>query len=207
VPRRTRPQVSVLRFRLRGQCSRHIVDACEAGTRTSTQESEKDMETVGVRGGSGTETQDVPDHVAPNDTCGERIVVGLDGSYASALAVRWAAGQASELGLVLDVVAVWTDLVTTRPTLDDLESPSAVARERLDHALAHLVRAPNPPERVLVTPLRGSPGEVLVARARRARLLVLGIGGIDSAAVLGPTGLHCLKHSTAPIVFVPRSDV
>lgn len=120
--------------------------------------------------------------------------------------MRWAARAAAELGLVLDVVAVWADLDTTRPTLDHPDSPPAVARERLEHALADLVRTPNPPERVMAAPVHGSPGEVLVARARDARLLVLGTSGIDSAAIPGPTGVYCLCHSTTPVVFVPSAD-
>ncbi|MFF7250142.1 universal stress protein [Embleya sp. NPDC008237] len=135
-----------------------------------------------------------------------RIVVGLDGSYGSAAAVRWAAREAAELGIVLDVVAAWTDADPERPTLDRPDSPLSVAGGRLERALARLVRAPIPPERIVATPLRGSAGEVLVARARDARLLVPGTSGIECPPIPGPTGLYCLRHSATPVVCVPAPD-
>ncbi|MGW9206155.1 universal stress protein [Embleya sp. NPDC055664] len=135
-----------------------------------------------------------------------RIVVGLDGSYGSAIALRWAAREAAELGVVLDVVAAWTDADPELPTLERPDAPLSVARERLEHALANLVRVPIPPERIVATPLHGSAGEVLVARARDARLLVLGTSGIECPTIPGPTGLYCLRHSATPVVFVPAPD-
>lgn len=135
-----------------------------------------------------------------------RIVVGLDGSFGSAVALRWAAREAAELGAVLDVVAAWTDADPERPTLDRPDAPLSVARERLEHALASLVRAPIPPERIVATPLHGTAGEVLVAHARSARLLVLGTSGIECPTIPGPTGVYCLRHSNTPVVFVPAPD-
>jgi nucleotide-binding universal stress UspA family protein len=135
-----------------------------------------------------------------------RIVVGLDGSFGSALALRWAAREAVELGMVLDVVAAWTTADPERPTLDRPDAPLSVARERLEHALAALVRAPVPPGRIVATPLHGPAGEVLVAHARNARLLVLGTSGIECPTIPGPTGVYCLRHSTTPVVFVPAPD-
>ncbi|MFI6586133.1 hypothetical protein [Embleya sp. NPDC050493] len=106
----------------------------------------------------------------------------------------------------LDVVAAWTDADPERPTVDHPDAPLSVARERLEHALANPVRVPIPPERIVATPLHGSAGEVLVARARDARLLALGTSGIECPTIPGPTGLYCLRHSAAPVVFVPAPD-
>ncbi|MFE2866015.1 universal stress protein [Embleya sp. NPDC059259] len=147
----------------------------------------------------------MPADEATHERSEGRIVVGLDGSYGSAIALRWAAREAAELGVVLDVVAAWTDADPDRPTLDHPD-PLSVARERLEHALANLVRVPTPPERIVATPLHGTAGEVLVARARDARLLLLGTSGIECPAIPGPTGLYCLRHSAAPVVFVPAPD-
>ncbi|WP_439680862.1 universal stress protein [Embleya sp. MST-111070] len=169
------------------------------------------MESLGTR--SDRETTDVasrrgvvPAGGAAGDRSKGRIVVGLDGSYGSAVALRWAAREAAELGVVLDVVAAWTDADPERPTLDHPDAPLSVARERLERALADLVRVPIPPERIVATPLHGSAGEVLVARARDARLLVLGTSGIECPTIPGPTGLYCLRHSATPVLFVPTPD-
>ncbi|MYS80680.1 universal stress protein [Embleya scabrispora] len=162
-----------------------------------------DRESIGVSPRQGTVPADDSAGNRPED----RIVVGLDGSFGSALALRWAAREAAELGVTLDVVAVWTEADPERPTLDRRpDAPLSVARERLEHALASLVRAPIPPERIVATPLHGTAGEVLVARARNARLLVLGTSGIECPTIPGSTGVYCLRHSTAPVVFVPAPD-
>ncbi|WP_439681262.1 universal stress protein [Embleya sp. MST-111070] len=161
-----------------------------------------DRETTGVAPRQGV----IPADDAAKNRPDGRIVVGLDGSYGSAVALRWAAREAAELGVVLDVVAAWTDADPERPTLDRPDAPLSVARERLEHALANLVRVPIPPERIVATPLHGAAGEVLVARARDARLLVLGTSGIECPTIPGPTGLYCLRHSTTPVLFVPAPD-
>ncbi|WP_331767938.1 universal stress protein [Embleya sp. NBC_00896] len=169
------------------------------------------MESLGTRfdpetnAGSPRQGTVPADEITDNRRQG-RIVVGLDGSFGSAVALRWAAREAAELGVVLDVVAVWRDADPERPTLDRPDAPLSVARERLEHALASLVRAPIPPERIVATPLHGAAGEVLVARARDARLLVLGTSGIECPTIPGPTGVYCLRHSATPVVFVPAPE-
>ncbi|MFI6585731.1 universal stress protein [Embleya sp. NPDC050493] len=166
------------------------------------------MESLGTRSDRETMRVSPRQGIAPADEITEdrregRIVVGLDGSYGSALALRWAAREAAELGVILDVVAAWTEADPERPTLDRPDAPLSVARERLERALASLVRAPIPPDRIVATPLHGTAGEVLVARAHNARLLVLGASGIECPTIPGPTGVYCLRHSTTPVLFVP----
>ncbi|MEV4227399.1 universal stress protein [Streptomyces bobili] len=133
-----------------------------------------------------------------------RLVVGVDGSYGSHLALKWAAAQARERHAVLDIVAVWEEL--TPPDTQGSGRPDSrlhIARERLEHALATLAEERALPERVITAPLHGPPGEQLVDRAREAELLVLGTTGISSPEIPGGIGLYCLRHSTTPVVFVP----
>ncbi|MGW9211638.1 hypothetical protein ACWGR4_32305 [Embleya sp. NPDC055664] len=52
----------------------------------------------------------------------------------------------------------------------------------------------------------GGAAEVLVARARDARLLVLGTSGIECPTIPGPTGLYRLRHSATPVVLVPAPE-
>jgi nucleotide-binding universal stress UspA family protein len=129
-----------------------------------------------------------------------RIVVGVDGSFGAEAALVWAADHARERGLVLDVVAVWEDLGHERSPRD---GQLAVARERLQRALESLGRHLRFPEQVITAPLCGPPGERLVERARHAEMLVLGTTGISSPEIPGGISLYCLRHSVAPIVFVP----
>lgn len=127
-----------------------------------------------------------------------RIVVGVDGSFGAEAALRWAIREARERGLVLDVVAVWEDLAG-----EVGDGHLAVARERLDRALEHVLRHRDLPKQVITAPLHGAPGLQLVERAREAALLVLGTTGISSPEIPGGIGLYCLRNSSVPVVFVP----
>lgn len=133
-----------------------------------------------------------------------RIVAGVDGSFGSATAVAWAAAQAREHGLVLDLVAVWEELTGGGGAQEsDGEGHLQVARDRLERAVEALSRQRCLPGRVISAPLRGAPGPRLVERARDAQLLVLGTTGISSPEIPGGIGLYCLRHATIPVVFVP----
>lgn len=129
-----------------------------------------------------------------------RIVVGVDGSFGASEALCWAAEQARERELVLDVVAVWEDLAVPDSTGD---GQLGVARERLHRALASLCRDLSIPDEVITAPLQGPPGERLVERARDAEMLVLGTTGISSPEIPGGISLYVLRHSTVPVTFVP----
>ncbi|MFE0510851.1 universal stress protein [Streptomyces sp. NPDC058964] len=133
-----------------------------------------------------------------------RLVVGVDGSYGSGAALCWAARQARERQAVLDIVTVWDEAAQPPPGRGRRgEGQLELARERLERALAALARERNLPKRVITAPLHGLAGEQLVRRAAGAELLVLGTSGIGSPEIPGAIGLYCLRHSNAPVVFVP----
>ncbi|MFR0358004.1 universal stress protein [Streptomyces sediminimaris] len=133
-----------------------------------------------------------------------RLVVGVDGSYGSHLALKWAAAQARDRHATLDIVAVWEQLVPPDPEVArHPDGQLHAARERLERALTLLAEERALPEHVITAPLHGPPGEQLVRRAREAELLVLGTTGISSPEIPGGIGLYCLRHSTTPVVFVP----
>lgn len=139
---------------------------------------------------------DLPGHEGP------RLVVGVDGSYGSHLALKWAAAQACERRATLDIVAVWEELTPSGEGAAP-DGQLRVARERLENALTVLAEVRALPEHVITAPLHGPPGEQLINRADGAELLVLGTTGISSPEIPGGIGLYCLRHSTTPVVFVP----
>lgn len=157
-------------------------------------------------------THDVPDIAATevsavelDDRAPRRIVVGVDGSFGADTALRWAAVQARDRGLALDIVAVWEDLGDEHAPRDGFQD---VARARLLRALETLGRRRDAPDEVFTAPLHGPPGQRLVERARGADMLVLGTTGISSPEIPGGISLYCLRHSTVPVTFVPApSDV
>ncbi|HXB15821.1 MAG TPA: universal stress protein [Solirubrobacteraceae bacterium] len=145
---------------------------------------------------------------------GQRIVVGVDGSPASAAALRWAAGEAARHSARLEAVIAW------RPASAALGSPavhppasSRTIEEREEDAEAVL-------EGVLGTVgdlswdgleverrvMRGTPHRVLAEAATGASMLVIG-GSSGRLAGKKPwsTGQHVVHDAHCPVVVVPPS--
>ncbi len=141
-----------------------------------------------------------------------RIVVGVDGSEASAQALRWALRQAVLVGAVVEAVACWQWPAAAggfAPYADfDLSAPTrTVAQDEVDKALADTTAA----ELVVVTTtvVEGYPAGTLVARSHGALLLVVGSRGHGTlrGMLLGSVGLHCVTHATCPVVVVHPQPV
>lgn len=127
------------------------------------------------------------------------VIVGVDGSAASAAALRWAGAEAGRRREALRIVSAWQEAgLPERPP-----GATALAEEaafRVQDALDALLRDHGCPHRVgCVTP-RGNPGEMLVRQARNAALLVLGATSSDDP---GRTARYCLQYARCPVVFVP----
>ncbi|MEU5878602.1 universal stress protein [Spirillospora sp. NPDC047279] len=157
-----------------------------------------------IDGESGPRITEVPVEGIDPETWRRRIVVGVDGSHGSRRALLWAAHEAKERALCLDVVSVWED-PSAEPAAALRDDPLRVAGERLKQALDALIRAGDVPDHVITAPVHGPPGSRLVERARDARLLVLGTTSISAPEHPGGIGAYCLRHSTTPIVFVPTA--
>jgi nucleotide-binding universal stress UspA family protein len=137
------------------------------------------------------------------------IVVGVDGSAHSRLALAWAAGQAELTGSVLEVVTAWQiptvfggyswAPVVAAESADYEELAAKTANE----AIADTID-PASPVRVNTTIVQGFPAQVLLDAARHASLLVVGSRGHGafSGALLGSVSQHCAHHAPCPIVIV-----
>ncbi len=137
-----------------------------------------------------------------------RIVVGIDGSAGSIRALAYAAAVAERFGATLDVVIAYeTPSPTPTGYLLDSAPPgrfAQVAYDVLDGAIAdalgrraHLVSAR--------AALYGRAGDVLVARAAGADMLVIGGHGSRgrlSELRLGSVAEHCVKHAPCPVLVV-----
>ncbi|MDD7918803.1 universal stress protein [Actinomycetospora callitridis] len=137
------------------------------------------------------------DHSTPS----AGVLVGVDGSPATAGAVRWAAREAARRHLPLDLVQV---LPPSERPHDELRSPSGRAHALLERArrVAGAV-APQVPVRLSV--VDGVAGPALVATASRARLLVIGARPGSGLAELGVgrTVAHVMGHAACPVIVVP----
>lgn len=142
-----------------------------------------------------------------------RIVVGVDGSIGSQLALKWALSRASRLGGDVEAVMVIPgpspDLPPHLPealrTRAGEESPAA---RQLAHLVDSAVReAPAVAGKVTETVLHGSPSHALHLHANGADMVVLGRRGLGSTheAFSGSVSSWCSHHTNRPVVIVPTS--
>lgn len=134
-----------------------------------------------------------------------RIVVGVDGSAASAAALSWAVTQACRRQVLLRIVSAWQD--PDQPDVTDADGAARIAARRVQQALAHVLLQQHYPRRIACATAKGNPGEVLLNEVSDAGLLVLGAAGVTAARAPGLTGRYCLRRGNGPLVFVPASPV
>ena len=139
----------------------------------------------------------------------ERIVVGVDGSESSRVALRWAYDEAAHHGASLTVLAAWhTPTLPISPPGAVLEEgyetlPRRSAFEMLDQLVDGLEdRTPAVDVRTAVE--EGSAAEVLIERSKACDLLVVGSRGHGgfSGMLLGSVSHHLVAHAQCPVVVV-----
>lgn len=138
------------------------------------------------------------------------IVVGHDGSRASATVVRRAGELAKRLGVTLHVVRVWNLATAPRPgsmvggyvpPFAEFEA-AVIADLKEDCAAAGLSDDVD----IQLYALRGQATERLIAAAANAEMLVVGVRGAGGFKGLrfGSTATQVVRHSTVPVLVVPN---
>jgi nucleotide-binding universal stress UspA family protein len=117
------------------------------------------------------------------------LLVAVDGSSASLLALRHAAAEAQRRSVAVEVAHV-----VDRAGGDAERAGLRVLAEALA-AVPELSRART---RLLI----GDPANALVRASRQARMVIVGPRGHDGAALLGPVAHELLRHGACPTVFV-----
>jgi len=143
------------------------------------------------------------------------IVVGADGSEASAEALRWAAAEARLRDARLLAVRAWS-FVAPAPIGDPgmlaipssdlpgtLDAEANAARADLEASVQEAL-AGVPPVDVELRLVEGGAGEVLVSESETADLVVVGSHGRSGlrAALLGSVSRHVVDHALCPVVVV-----
>ena len=150
---------------------------------------------------------------------GPRIMVGVDGSAASAAALGWALREATLRGAVVQVVHAWEPAARGRanyapgPCAPDREADRhaaealLAAQVRHAHEAAGLAAGDRPV--IWLETVEGLPAKVLLDRAYGADLLVLGGltaapggAGQQPARHVTPVALACLRAAPCPVVMV-----
>jgi len=131
-----------------------------------------------------------------------RVVVGVDGSPCSRVALRWAIDYAARSEASLELVTAWHwPMSYGVPVAYEGFDPEEDARKVVEAAKADV---PLPLERVTAVIAQGQPGDVLVDAAKSASLLVVGTRGHGgfAGALLGSTSTYCVHHASCPVVVV-----
>ncbi|MCH6197364.1 universal stress protein [Corynebacterium mastitidis] len=139
------------------------------------------------------------------------IVVAVDGSEASKVAVRWAANTAQKRDIPLRLASSYTmpqylyaeGMVPPQELFDDLQNE---AMEKIDEArgIAHEVA---PEIKIGHTIAEGSPIDMLLEMSKDVTMIVMGSRGLGglSGMVMGSVSAAVVSHASCPVVVV-RAD-
>src|SRR6185437_8505765 len=138
----------------------------------------------------------------------ELIVVGVDGTEGSRLALRWAVTEAHRVGGAVEAVTAWywqggvdeAMLAVTNP-LEQQQHAERISAREVEAVVAEFGSG-IPIAREVV---EGIPVRVLIEASKHARMLVLGSHGHGRLhhAVLGSVSDECARQAKCPVVFIP----
>jgi nucleotide-binding universal stress UspA family protein len=147
-----------------------------------------------------------------------RVLVGIDGSEGSRLALAWAIAEAARRRSTVDVLHVWHAPLVVSPVGVpgkpwDLTEYHARAKRLLDEQTESAVetlgegemRSAGPP--ITAREREGAPATTLLDAAEGAELLVVGSRGMGGFAglLLGSVSQQCLHHAPCPVAVVPST--
>ncbi len=143
------------------------------------------------------------------ETSAHRIVVGVDGSEASKVALKWAVRQAELTGAALQVVTAWHYPAMiggygwAPVSMVEIPNFDEIAEKVVRDAVTEVV-GPQSGVHVSTTVFQGNAAQALLDAAKGADLLVVGSRGHGgfSGALLGSVSQHCAHYSPCPIVII-----
>lgn len=147
-----------------------------------------------------------------SEPTGQRaIVIGIDGTPASEIALRWAVAEASTRALPLRVVAVYelpTPSVVTAYTYVPGQIPPPAFQERFDSAVAY-ARDRLDEGAVSAALVSGRPAQVILTETAGAEVLVVGSPGHSTVGgiVVGSVSAAAAGHAQCPVVVVRQNVV
>ena len=135
------------------------------------------------------------------------VVVGVDDTEGSRLALDFAIREALARGATVEVVTAWHwnspyEGIALASTAESAHAEASAMQERVvQEALDRFEQKPTLSQ-VVVHEYAG-PG--LVARSDGALMLVVGTErkGMISRAILGSVSEHCVRHASCPVVVIP----
>ena len=128
------------------------------------------------------------------------ILVGYDGSSSSQQALRWAAREARERGVVLTVCHAWTEGYAGPPSTGD---PDDATRRGAEWVLDSGLRMTGADD-VRPMLIEGPAARMLCENSQDSDMVVIGSRGLGglSGLLLGSVSLQVAAHASAPVVVV-----
>ena len=146
-----------------------------------------------------------------NKISDDSIVVGIDTSRESGLALEWAAHEAARRRVPLHILHAYSpDYPAARAGVPGYAlpaDPSDVMESLAKRACAdatETVHALHPTLDVRTSTERATPGGALVEASRKAGMVVLGARGLGAvrSVLLGSVSIHVAAHAHCPVVVV-----
>lgn len=134
------------------------------------------------------------------------VVVGIDGSFESRLALQWAVDYCRGTPCTIRAVLIRHEVNPDAwiPHVGDAD-PAAPTRRGLNRLVSRVV-GHDTEVRVQQVVMEGAPGPSLVAASADATLLVVGCRGRGEwrGMLLGSVSRYCAAHARCPVVVVPH---
>jgi nucleotide-binding universal stress UspA family protein len=137
-----------------------------------------------------------------------RIVVGIDGSPSSILALRWAGALAPLLEAEIRAVTAWEFEILPGHLTPAVANPDRVAREVCSEAASKAFGAAVPPALELVI-RRGPAPKVLIDESRQAQLLIVGsrgCGGLEGM-LIGAVSAAVAEHAKCSVLVAHGTEL
>ena len=138
-----------------------------------------------------------------------RIVVGVDGSPSSRMALRWALRQANFTGGTVDAILAWQIPMVLQsygmaPVYVEQDGGFEEDAKKTIEAVISEEVAPADSQRVRSLVIHGNPSQVLLDAAVGADLLVVGSRGHGefAEALLGSVSQNCVHHASGPVLIM-----
>lgn len=133
------------------------------------------------------------------------IVVGIDGSESSKVALQWAAKLAPTISEAIDVFVVWEYpmMLGWEGGIPDWLRPDETAKKILDETLKS-VFGEHLPSGLVGRIHQGHPANVLLEASKSAKMLIVGSRGHGgfTGLLLGSVSSACAEHSVCPVLVV-----
>jgi len=133
-----------------------------------------------------------------------RIVVGVDGSDGSKLALRWAQRLAENLGAHIEAVTAWQYPPTFGwPVPTGTWTPKSDADKTLESVINEVFGAQRPAG-LRLTVAEGYAAHVLIRASSQAMMLVVGSRGLGgfTGLLLGSVSSNVVHHAQCPVLVV-----